>query len=125
MNLKPRIETVSGQQEFLRNTVGMQWKTGGVTLDAASFPAGQYVKAGTAVFKDTATGLFKPVVGGATPTPATMEAACLTANDVKVIAAGSNPIVGALVAGHPLEGKCTGVTPQFKEAVKGRLVFDL
>ncbi|OXS77950.1 hypothetical protein [Domibacillus enclensis] len=124
MNLKPRIEQVSGQKEFLRNTVGMQWKTGGVTLDATAFTAGQYVKAGTAVFKDTATGLFKPVVDGATPTPATMEAACLTANDVKVIA-GSNPIVGALVAGHPLEGKCTGVTTNFKEAVKGRIVFDL
>ncbi|OCA87299.1 hypothetical protein [Pseudobacillus wudalianchiensis] len=120
MNLKPRRETIFGQKEFLRNSVGMEFKTAGATLSAASFTAGDYVKAGTAVFKDT-DGLYKPVVEA---TPATMEGAGLTAHDVKVVA-GSNPIVGILVAGHPLESKCTGVTANFKVATKGRLVFDV
>lgn len=121
MNLQPRKETIIGQKEFLRNSVGMQFKTAGATLDAASFPAGEYVKAGTAIYKDDVSGLFKPV---AAETAATMTAACLTAHDVKVYA-GQNPIVGTLVAGHPLESKCTGVTANFKTATAGRLVFDI
>lgn len=121
MNLKPRTEQLFGQKEFLRNSVGLEFKTAGATLDAALFTAGEYVKAGTAVFKG-ANGLFAPVAAGTLE--ADLVAASLTAHDVKIVD-GSNAIVGTVVAGHPLESKCTGVTDAFKAATKGRLVFDI
>lgn len=120
MNLQPRREVIAGQKEFLRNANDLQFKTAGATLAAADFPAGQYVKAGTAVYKGE-DGLFHP---WAADTPATAPAAGLTTHDVKVVS-GQNPIVGVLAAGHPLERKCTGVNAAFKEATKGRLVFDI
>lgn len=120
MNLQPRTETIFGQKEFLRNTVGTEYKTGGATLKASAFTSDEYVKAGTAVYKDT-DGFYVPWTDAGEGE--TREGAGLTAHDVKVIA-GSNPIVGILVAGHPLERKCTGVTAGFKEEVKGYLRFD-
>lgn len=128
MNLQPRFETIVGQKEFLRNSVGTEYKTGGATLDSTSFTRALdngYVKAGTAVFKDDVSGLYKlwdntPASG----TEATAKGAGLTSHDVKVFA-GQNPIVGVLSAGHPLESKCTNVDENFKEATKGRLVFDI
>jgi hypothetical protein len=124
MNLKPRTEQLFGQKEFLRNSVGMEFKTAGATLDGTAFNAvaeNGYVKAGTAVYKG-AGDFFVPV---ATDTAeADLVAASLTAHDVKLVS-GSNAIVGTLVAGHPLEDKCTGVTDAFKAATKGRLVFDV
>ncbi|OKL37000.1 hypothetical protein [Domibacillus mangrovi] len=121
MNLQPRKgEPIFGQKEFMRNTQGMEVKTAGATLLATDFTAGTYVKAGTAVFKGV-DGLYHPV---AVDTPATMEGAGLTMHDVKIIS-GSNPIVGILAAGHPRESRCTGVTDNFKVAVKGRIVFDI
>lgn len=127
MNLQPRIQKVVGQQEFLRNSVGTEYKTSGATLDGSAFTAvldNGYVKAGTAVFKDT-DGLYKPWDDTpSTGTPATAEGAGLTSHDVRIVS-GSNPIVGVLVAGHPLESKCTNVDDNFKEATKGRLVFDI
>lgn len=124
MNLQPRTETIFGQKEFLRNSVGMEFKTGGATLDASKFgdvAENGYVKAGTAVYLGE-DGLYVPWTdageeGGA------REGAGLTAHDVKLVS-GSNAIVGVLVAGHPLERKCTGVTDEFKQEVKGYLRFD-
>ncbi|MYL44594.1 hypothetical protein GLV94_02965 [Virgibacillus halodenitrificans] len=125
MNLQPRTESIFGQKEFLRNSVGTEYKTGGATLDASQFTAGEYVKAGTAVFKDDTSGLYHPWDDTPdTGTAATAKGAGLTSHDVKVIA-GQNPVVGVLSAGHPLESKCTGVNDKFKEATKGRLVFDI
>lgn len=125
MNLQPRKEQIIGQKEFLRNTQGIEVKTGGATLDASAFTAGEYVKAGTAVFKDEESGLYKPWdVTPTTGTPATAVGAGLVMNDVKIVA-GQNPIVGVLAAGHPVETKCTGVNDLFKEATKGRIVFDI
>ncbi|KIL79585.1 hypothetical protein [Bacillus badius] len=121
MNLQPQRDTIISQKEFLRNTVGMEFKTAGLTLDASKFTAGQYVKAGTAVFKNETSGLFEPVQAD---TPETMLAACLTSHDVKVTA-GVNPVVGGVMGGHPIESKCTGVTANFKAATKGRLTFDI
>lgn len=119
MNLQPRRDTiVGGNVEFLRNAVGREYKTGGLTLDASKFTG--TVKAGTAVFIGD-NGLGQP---WAADTAATVKGAGLTSHDVKVIS-GQNPTVGVLVAGHPLESRCTGVTDTFKEAVKGRLVFDI
>lgn len=120
MNLQPRFDTIYGQKEFMRNTQGMEVKTGGGTLAAADFTVGDYVKAGTAVFKDV-DGLYHKVVA---ETPATMTGAGLTMHDVKIYT-GQNPIVGILAAGHPLESKCTGVTANFKTATAGRIVFDI
>jgi hypothetical protein len=120
VNLQPRKETIVGQKEFLRNTQGMEFKTAGVTLLASDFVAGEYVKAGTAIYVD-GTGMGRKWVA---ETLGTQTGACLTTHDVKIIT-GSNPVVGALVAGHPLESKCTGVTANFKTATAGRLVFDI
>ncbi len=129
MNLQPRKEVIFGQKEFLRNSVGTEYKTGGATLDGSAFSGvseNGYVKAGTAVYKG-ADGLYVPWTDAPTneegETTETREGAGLTAHDVKIIS-GSNPIVGILVAGHPLERKCTGVTDGFKEEVKGYLRFD-
>lgn len=124
MNLQPTTQKIAGQKEFLRNSVGMEFKTGGATLDASEFSdvtEDGYVKAGTAVYLGE-DGLYIPwkdagEEGGA------RDGAGLTAHDVRV-ASGSNPIVGVLIAGHPLESKCTGVTDGFKEEVKGYLRFD-
>lgn len=124
MNLQPTIQKIAGQKEFLRNSVGMEFKTGGATLDASKFNSvaeDGYVKAGTAVYLGE-EGLYVPwedagEEGGA------REGAGLTAHDVR-LESGSNPIVGILVAGHPLERKCTGVTDGFKQEVKGYLRFD-
>lgn len=127
MDLKPRTQQIAGQQNFFRNSVGIEHKTAGATLDGAAFTAAAgmvtngYVKAGTATYKG-ADGFFKPVL--AATLEADLVAASLTAHDVK-INEGSNPIVGTVVAGHPLETKCTGVTTAFKAATKGRLVFDV
>ncbi|BAM99141.1 hypothetical protein [Bacillus phage PM1] len=128
MNLQPRRDTIiGGNVEFLRNTVGLEYKTAGLTLDASAFPAGQVVKAGTAVYiGDNGLGLpwAAEDADGNGGTPATAKGAGLTSHDVRVYE-GQNPIVGVVAAGHPLESRCTGVTDTFKEATKGRLVFDI
>lgn len=125
MNLQPtKIDIVSGK-EFLRNNVGTEYKTGGATLDASKFTEGEYVKAGPAVYKGS-DGLYVPWTDPSTDEDGNTEAregAGLTSHDVRVVE-GSNPIVGILVAGHPLEDKCTGVTDGFKQEVKGYLRFD-
>lgn len=121
MNLQPRREDIIVQQEFLRNTQGMEVKTGGVTLNAADFTVGEIVKAGTAIYVDGASKLGRKWLAG---TLGTQTGAGLTMHDVKIVA-GSNPIVGVLVSGHPREARCTGVTANFKTATQGRIVFDI
>lgn len=124
MNLQPRIQEVVGQAEFLRNAVGIEYKTGGATLEASKFTdalANGFVKAGTAVYRDGTSGLYQP--WGAS-TLATESGAGLTSHDV-TIATGQNPIVGVVAAGHPIKEKCTGVEDTFVEATKGRIVFDI
>jgi|SRR5699024_6434930 len=139
MNLQPSgLETIYGQKQFLRNSVGLEYKTGGATLDHEAFAGSDvvndegYVLAGTAVYRDADSGLYVPwedEVPAEEGDPETMsvngnrQGAGLTAHDVKIVE-GSNAIVGVLVAGHPLESKCHGVTDGFKEAVRGYLRFD-
>lgn len=123
MNLQPRYsDVIVGQKEFMRNTQGMEVKTAGASLTASDWAVGDLVPAGTAVFKDPATKLYRRVLAG------TAESAIvgggLTMHDVRIVQ-GSNPIVGVLAAGHPRESRCTGVTTAFKNAVKGRIVFDI
>lgn len=139
MNLQPHTEKVFGEKQFLRNSVGLEYKTGGATLEADAFTdvaEDGYIKAGTAIYKNE-DGFYVPWedVEASEPEedddgePAMIAAATgregagLTANDVKLIP-GSHPIVGVLIAGHPLESKCTAVTNGFKEAVRGYLRFD-
>jgi hypothetical protein len=122
MNLQPRKgETIYGKKEFMRNAHNIEYKTAGATLDSSAFTAGQYVKAGTAVYKDGVSGLFVPWAGA---TVATEEAAALLADDT-MIYADQNPVVGLVSGGHPREDRCTGVNAAFKEATKGRLIFDI
>src|SRR5699024_12539933 len=83
-----------------------------------------YVKAGTAVYLGE-EGLYIPWKdpsdgGEEEESDAVREGAGLTSHDVKLVS-GSNPAVGVLISGHPLESKCTGVTDGFKEEVKGYL----
>ncbi|GIO25102.1 hypothetical protein [Oceanobacillus sp. J11TS1] len=123
MNLQPTYQKIFGQKEFLRNTVGTEYKTGGATLDASAFTAvaeNGYVKAGTAVYLGE-DGLYLPWTDAGEGDA--REGAGLTSHDVKLVP-NSNPVVGVLVAGHPLEANCTGVTEGFKQEVKGYLRFD-
>lgn len=123
MNLQPRMEYFTAPTDFLRNSVGMEFKTAGATLAAADFAGALvdgYIPRGTAVYRG-ADGLYHP--WGDT-TAATEEGAGLTAHDVKYIE-GQNPIVGVLVAGHPRRDRTYGVNAAFEDATRGRLVFDV
>lgn len=128
MNLQPTKQKIVGQKEFLRNAVGTEYKTGGATLDADKFKSvadDGYIKAGTAVYEGE-DGFYVPWEDPSTDEEGNAEArngAGLTSHDVKLVE-GSKPIVGVLVAGHPLEHKCTEVTEAFKQEVKGYLRFD-
>lgn len=127
MDLQPRFREIIGKKEFLRNSVGIEHKTGGATLDGTEFDdvtENDYVKAGTAVYKNS-DGFYVPWEDPSTDEDGNTESregAGLTAHDVKID--GGNPVVGLVVAGHPLESKCTGVTDGFKKEVKGYLRFD-
>lgn len=123
-NLGQRRDGTVARPEFLRNAVGLQYKTGNVVLDVTKLTPGTTVYGGTAVHYNETTQMYEPVVDGATPTPATMVGAALTRDATKVYA-GQNPMVGALSACNAIEERCTGVTANFKDAVKGRIVFDL
>ena len=123
-NLQPRRDGTVSRPEFLRNAVGLQYKTGNVVLDVTKLTPGETVHGGTAVHYNATTQMYEPVLGGATPTPATMVGAVLTRDSAKVYA-GQNPMVGALTACNAIEVRCTGVTTAFKDAVKGRIVFDV
>lgn len=121
MNLQPTTIDIVGQKEFLRNNVGIEFKTGGATLEADKFDdvtENGYVKAGTAVYKND-DGFYVPWDDDAED----VEGAGLTSHDVQA-REGAKPIVGIVVAGHPLEKKCVGVTDGFKDEVKGYLRFD-
>lgn len=123
MNLQPRFsDVIVGQREFMRNTQGMEVKTAGASLQASDWAVGDLVPAGTAVYKDTTTKMYRRVLAGTAE--ATIVGGGLTMHDVR-IQTGSNPIVGVLAAGHPRESRCTGVTAAFKNAVKGRISFDI
>lgn len=123
MNLQPRYsDVIVGQREFMRNTQGMEVKTAGASLTASDWAVGDLVPAGTAVYKDTTTKMYRRVLAGTAE--ATIVGGGLTMHDVR-IQTGSNPIVGVLAAGHPRESRCTGVTTAFKNATKGRIVFDI
>lgn len=120
MNLQPRTEpSIVDGREFLRNAVGVEYKTAGITLDRAAF-TGDRVKGGTAVYR-AANGLFAPVTEATT---APIDGACLTAHGVP-LQTGVNPVVGAITKAYARRDRCTGVTAAFEEATRNRIVFDL
>lgn len=128
MDLTQRIEQVAGDgREFLKTTVGLEYKTAGITLDSAAF-TGDTVVGGTAVYRQD-NGLFgpattPPVDGAGVALPLTGRGACLTAHAVKR-KEGANPIVGAIAKCYADRTRCTGVTDAFVTAAAGRINFDL
>lgn len=120
MNIPPELYKLTRPKQFMRNAIGIEYKTGGATLDGSAFPNG-FVKAGTAVYRDSSSGLYKPWNA---LTESTELGAGLTSHDVEIMPKG-NPIVGIVSRGYLEEFRCVGVTDTFKEAVKGRISFDI
>lgn len=123
MNLKPtKVAFENDQPAFLMSGKNLEWTVGNITLDSADFTVDDVVAPGTAVFRDESTGLYKKVTED---TPATMEAPVLTGHAVVIKHADSNESVAGLKKGSVYTDLLTGVTDNFKEAVQGRIVFDL
>jgi hypothetical protein len=109
MNLQPHSETITVQKEFLYSTEMLSFKTGGITLDAASFPDGEFVKAGTVVSigaTGNATGFARPYVVADGTTVTDAGELYVVAHDVKVTRP-VNPIVGAVQEGYLHRDKIT------------------
>ena len=115
MNLQPRTEGITVQQEFVHQTAGLIHKVGNVTLDATKFDG--IVKAGTVVsVGQGGNELAEPWNAEAT----TKGIVYVTTNDVKV---GENNVqVGALEEGYLKRDRVTGVTDEsaFYEATGNR-----
>lgn len=122
MGLKPKEFNVVGKKlEFLRDAKNVEYTVGNPTLDASKFSEATEVKAGTAIFRNDTTGLYELVQSG---TPATMSGAVLTATDV-VVTPNEDELVGCVRKASVIEERTHGVTDNFKEATKGRIVFDI
>lgn len=123
MNLKPKVVSEDLQfPSFLRDAKNLEWTVGNITLDSSKLSEGQVVKGGTAVFKNTESGLFELVQES---TPETMPAAVLTSRDVQVQDVKVNESVPAIRKASVFEELLTGVTNNFKKATQGRIVFDV
>ncbi|OOV78900.1 hypothetical protein [Mammaliicoccus fleurettii] len=123
MNLKPKVVSEDLQfPSFLRDAKNLEWTVGNITLDSSKLSEGQVVKGGTAVFKNTESGLFELVQGS---TPETMAAAVLTSRDVQVQDVQMNESVPAIRKASVFEVLLTGVTNNFKKATQGRITFDV
>ncbi|MFI3377663.1 hypothetical protein [Mammaliicoccus sciuri] len=123
MNLKPKVVSEDLQfPSFLRDFKNVEWTVGNITLDSSKLTEGQVVAGGTAVFKNTESGLFELVQGS---TPETMAAAVLTSRDVQVQDVQVNESVPAIRKASVYEELLTGVTNNFKKATQGRITFDV
>lgn len=123
MNLKPKVVSEDLQfPSFLRDAKNLEWTVGNITLDSSKLSEGQVVKGGTAVFKNTESGLFELVQES---TQETMAAAVLTSRDVQVQDVQVNESVPAIRKASVLEELLTGVTNNFKKATQGRITFDV
>lgn len=121
MALKPKIINEFGNTPyFLRDAVNLEYTVGNPVLDGSKFQNEQVVKAGTAISKNKDTGLFELVTDNTTD----LVAPVLTANDVTVYQ-NENQEVSAIRKASVYEELCTGVTQAFKDAVQGRIVFDV
>lgn len=123
MNLKPKIVSEELQfPRFLRDFKNVEWTVGNITLDSSKLTEGQVVAGGTAVFKNTESGLFELVQSS---TPETMAAAVLTSRDVQVQDVQVNESVPAIRKASVFEELLTGATNNFKKATQGRITFDV
>lgn len=123
MNLKPRsAQSPNTLPEFVITGNHLKYTAGNITLDTSKLEVGQEVMQGTAVHRDTETGLYLLVDDS---TPADMEAPVLTVHAVRIEDTTVNEQTAGLVAGSVWTEKLTGATDNFKEAVKNRIDFDL
>lgn len=116
-----KINTFKSTPQFLRDGKYPEYTVGNALLDGSKFASDTVVKAGTAIFRNTTSNKFELV---ASDTPATMAAACLVTNDIKVIA-NTDTLAPAIRKASVIEERCTGVTDNFKAATKGRILFDI
>jgi hypothetical protein len=114
MNLQPYSEQIVVQKEFLYSTEMLSHKVGGITLDAAAFTNGEYVKAGTIVAINAngdESGLAQPFAAATTDgetgdVTGSFGEVYAVAHDVKVTE-GVNPVVGAVQEGYLDRNKIT------------------
>lgn len=116
-----KINEFKSTPQFLRDGKYPQYTIGNAVLDGTKFTQDTVVKAGTAIFKNSESHKFELVQAD---TPATMEAACLVTTDTKVYA-NTDTFAPAIRNASVIEERCTGVTANFKEATKGRILFDI
>lgn len=118
MNLKPRTESITVQNEILKTTQGLIWKVGGITLDGSAFPAG-IVKAGTPVaVGQNGEDLAKPWAAEDGETITDAGIAYVTTHDVKV-GPDNNAIVGAFEEAYFDKNK-VDLSDEFIAASEGR-----
>lgn len=121
MNIKPKVITeYSHTAPFLRDAKNVEYTVGNPVLDGTKFNQDTVVEAGTAITKNTTTGLYKLVTEETTE----LVAPVLTANPVTV-AKGENEMVDAIRKASVREELLHGVTDAFKQATQGRIVYDI
>ena len=121
MAIKPKVINEFGfNPEFLRDAKNVEYTVGNPVLDGSQFSKETTVKAGTAIRRDKNSGLYIVVADGDTD----IVAGVLTANGV-VAQPKENIEVPAVRKASVREERLSNVTDAFKEAVKGRIVFDI
>lgn len=122
MNLKPTVTNApNGGPNFIMSGKNLEWTVGNATIDSAEYSVGDVIPAGTAMYEDADSGLFKAV---AEDTPADMKSPVLTGYDVEIQSTESNDSVQALKTGSVYEELLHGVTDNFKQATQGLFKFD-
>lgn len=123
MSLKPRVvASYTAAPTAFRDFKQVEFTVGNVILDASKFAKGDEVKAFTAIHRNPETNLYEKV---APETAATMVGAVVTTEAVIIEDTTVNEQVPAVRKAALIEERCTGVTANFKEAVKGRITFDV
>lgn len=121
MNIKPKVITeYSHTAPFLRDAKNVEYTVGNPVLDGTKFNQDTVVEAGTAITKNTTTGLYELVTEETTE----LVAPVLTANPVTV-GKGENEMVDAIRKASVREELLHGVTDAFKQATQGRIVYDI
>lgn len=121
MSLKPKVINEFGHTpEFLRDAKYLEYTVGNPVLDASKFTEPTTVKAGTAISRSKETGLYELV----SDSTSEIVAGVLTANEVTV-QPKENEEVSAVRKASVRPERIYGVTDAFKEATKGRIVYDI
>lgn len=122
MNLKPEIiGEANVTPTAFRDFKNVEWKVGNATLEASKLIVGQVVKPFTAIKLNDA-GNYELV--GEEDTD--IKGALVTGPHAVVINDKTvNPMVPAIRKAALIEARCNGITDEFKEAVKGRITFDV